>query len=335
MLVGSGHHQYDWIDNWAAMPDGERARAGWSHPGMAVTEAGEILTCHSGDPTILVFDADGNLLRSWDAGVADAHGITLVKDDGQERVWIADNGAKRQPGTGYEYPPGVNTVSGQVVKQTLEGETVMALELPALPAYQGSRCSPTSVAVNEQRHGGNGDVWVADGYGESYVHRYDRHGDYLSSIDGQEGAGRFNCPHGIFIDRRGAEPELYVSDRANGRVQVYDLDGGFKRSFGSDFLTTPSAFAVDGDLLVIAELRARLAVVDAGDNLVTYVGPNEAVCEVDGWPNNKDAQGNVVATRLLEPGKFNSPHGLATDADGNIYVAEWLIGGRLTKLAKV
>ena len=147
-------------------------------------------------------------------------------------------------------------------------------------------------------------------------------------------AGAFNCPHAIFVDRRRPEPELYVADRSNARVQVYDLQGNFKRVFGSDFLTSPSVFVSDGNQMVIGELRARLTVIDSNDNLVCYLGANEAVCDVDGWPNNRNERGEIIATRLLEEGKLNSPHGLAMDDSGNLYVAEWLIGGRMTKLVK-
>ena len=336
MLTGTGNNTYEWTDKWARVPNGEAASAGWAHPGMVVNRDGEIITCHSGSPTILVFNRQGGFQRSWSLDVADAHGITLVEENGTEYLWIADNGSKRRHDFGYDYAPGAAQASGQVLKTTVDGQTVMTLELPDLLAYEGKRCSPTSVAVDEERFGGTGDVWVADGYGESYVHRYNRSGAYVASINGEEGsAGRFDCPHGIFIDRRRGEPELYVADRANGRVQVYSMDGTFKRVFGSDYLTTPSAFATHGDDMIIAELRARLAVVDGDDNLICYLGANEAVCDVDGWPNNKDSGGRVVPPSLLEPGKFNSPHGMAVDADGNIYVAEWLIGGRLTKLAKV
>ena len=87
-----------------------------------------------------------------------------------------------------------------------------------------------------------------------------------------------------------------------------------------------------GDLMVIAELRARLAVTNMNDELLTYVGQNEQVCDVEGWPNNTNDEGQTVATSLLETGKFNSPHGLAVDAKGNLFVAEWLIGGRVIKL---
>ena len=199
--------------------------------------------------------------------------------------------------------------------------------------YQEGNYSPTFVAVNEERHGGNGDVWVTDGYGESHVHRFSKSGEYLGSINGDEGrAGRFNCPHGIFIDRRRGDGELYVADRTNHRVQVYDLEGRFKRAFGSEFLSSPSGFVTHGDLMVVAKLRARLAVLDKDDNLLCYLGDNEQVCSVGGWPNNRNAGGELVPTAHLEPGKFNSPHGMAVDGQGNLYVAEWLIGGRFIKL---
>ena len=74
--------------------------------------------------------------------------------------------------------------------------------------------------------------------------------------------------------------------------------------------------------------------MDINDNLVTHLGSNEPVCEVPGWPNNVDGDGNQVRTKNLETGKFNSPHGLAVDAGGNLYIAEWLIGGRIIKLTK-
>ena len=334
MQIGSGTNTYEWQDSWASISDSESARSGWAHHGVAVTETGQIITYHPGDPTMMLFDRDGSLVRTWPVELSDAHGITLVVEDGQELLWIADNGRKRQPGIGYEYG-GDGGVRGQVLKMDLEGNVLASLQRPDVDAYAEGMYSPTWVAVNEERFGGNGDVWVADGYGQSYVHRYDKSGNYIDSINGDEGdTGRFNCPHAIFIDRRRSTPELYVADRANGRVQVYDLAGKYQRAFGSEFLTTPSGFVAHGDLLIIAELRARLTVCGQNDEFICYLGDNEEVCQVEGWPNNKDASGNVVATSLLQPGKFNSPHGLAIDADGNLYVAEWLIGGRFIRLHK-
>ena len=335
MRIGSGENTYQWDEGWAKLPDTESVRNGWAHHGVAVTESGDVVTFHPGDSTILVLDSTGSVRRTWELPVADAHGITLVKQGGTEYLWIADNGRKRQFQIGYEYPPTSGPYSGQVIKTTLDGEIVATLPKPDLHVYDTGNYSPTFVAVNEERHGGNGDIWVTDGYGESHIHRFSKAGEYLSSINGDEGrAGRFNCPHGIFIDRRKDDGELYIADRTNHRVQVYDLEGRFKRSFGSDFLSSPSGFVTHGDLMVVAELRARLAVLDKDDNLLCYLGDNEQVCAADGWPNNRNTGGELVPSALLEPGKFNSPHGMAVDAQGNLYVAEWLIGGRFIKLEK-
>ena len=87
--------------------------------------------------------------------------------------------------------------------------------------------------------------------------------------------------------------------------------------------------------MIVVELRAMLAVLDPDDKLACYLAENELVCDVDGWPNNRYARGEVVPTGLLQPGKFNSPHGVAVDGARNLYLAEWLIGGRFTKLLKV
>lgn len=332
MRVGSEEHSYNWIDNWAKLPESGSSRKGWAHPGIVVSQSGNVLTCHPGEPEILTFDGDGNLISSWRGDFAEGHGITLVNEGGVEYLWIVDHGGKNHHLHGYQNPPGVGDAPGQVFKTTLDGEVVMRLETPPLPVYNDKRYSPTDIAVNEERFGGNGDIWVADGYGAYHVHRFTKGGEHVSSINGEEGAGAYDCPHGVFIDFRKSEPELYVADRANNRVQVYDTEGGFRRMFGDDFLTLPSCFAAHGDLMIIAELRARLTVVDKNDELLTHIGDNQQVCDVEGWPNNVNESGQSVRTSLLETGKFNSPHGLAADANGNLYVAEWLIGGRVTRL---
>ena len=331
--VGSGEHTYGWIDNWAKIPDTESARTGWAHHGIAVTGVGGVVAYHPGDSTVLVFDEDGKLKNSWDSGVLEGHGMAIAKEGDTEYLWIADNGVKNVKETGYKWLPEGKT--GQVVKMTLDGRRVLKLQPPPIPVYERGQYAPTWVAVNEERHSGNGDVWVADGYGSSYVHRYGKDGGYISSLSGEEGsAGRFTQPHAVFIDRRKADPELYIADRSNKRVQVYDLDGNFKRVFGSDYLTSPSVFVTYGDTMVLGELNARLVVLDIDDRFLCSLGENEAVCEVEGWPNSKNEKGETVPSVLLDAGKFNSPHGMAMDAEGNLYVAEFLIGGRFTKLTK-
>jgi len=342
MIVGSSGHAYEWIENWAKIPETDSTRGGWAHHGVAVTGSGRVVTCQQDVSRIIVLDANGNLVDSWGSGLTEVHSITATSEGDQEYLWLADNGAKAHQRDGYQRvgAPIPDSVSGQAVKMTLEGRMVTQLERPPLPVYQDGGYSPTSIAVNEERYGGNGDVWVADGYGRYYVHRYDKGGRYVGSINGVGGeAGAFDLPHAICLDTRKSPPELYIADERNRRIQVYDLDGNYKRVFGSEYLTKPSGLGVNGDLMMVMELgardlRARLWLLDEDDNQVVLLGDNPKVDDTDAWPNGRNDDGDLVRTAHVEPGRFHSPHMLAADADGNIYVAEYLIGGRIIKLAR-
>jgi hypothetical protein len=321
---------YGWEEPWQDLPHGRDGEVGWAHHGVAVASNGDVVTFHPGSGDVIVVGGDGVVRASWPTGLLDGHGMTLVNEDGVDHLWLADPAVKMRP-----HPDGsVGTELGApaVVKFTLSGERVVELPRPPSDVYESTEYRPTWVAVDERRLGGSGDIWVADGYGAGLVHRFDAAGRHIAAIDGSEGAGRFNCPHALLIDRRRAEPELYVADRGNARIQVYGLDGSFRRVVGEGVLNSPSALAVHGDRLVVGELHARLAVLDGADHLVGYVGDNPEVLSRPGWPNRVDEQGATVRPPL-ESGRFNSPHGLAVDAQGNLIVAEWLIGGRMARLA--
>jgi hypothetical protein len=295
---------------------------------MAFTPDGLIVTCHPGLPLILFFRLDGTLARSFGLDITEVHGIAAHGDS----IWIADNGAKRLPGPGY--PAHTAPDGGQVLELGPEGHVRRRFGVPDHPAYAAGKFSPTSMAVSDE-----GDVWIADGYGQSLVHRY-RGDRLLQTLSGEEGAaGRFKTPHAVWIDRRSGkrEPELYVADRTNARIQVYDLDGRFKRGIGPEAeggtLITPTAFAATGDLLVVAEFRgARITLLDPQDRLVASLGANTDVVQLDGWPNRKDASGEPIRPPDIAPGLFNGPHAVAADPTGAIYAAEWVIGGRYVKL---
>jgi DNA-binding beta-propeller fold protein YncE len=309
MRIGSGEHRYDWVDNWAVIPDSAEGRANGRTHGIVVARDGSVIVFHVGNPAVLVFDAAGTLIDAWGDRFPGAHGLTLVTEGDAEYLWLTDY------------------VTGEVVKTTLTGETVLSLPLPDLDGFDDPKYAPTWVTVFEERSGGNGDIWVADGYGAAYVHRYDRDGRYQTSINGTEGAGRFRHPHGIYMDARRADPELYVADRMNRRIQVFDPDGKFKRLVPDAAGTSACAFIPHADFTLMPEApyRARITVLDPDDRVVCTLGENDAVCARDGFPNDQT---------LARPGRFVAPHSAATDADGNIYVVEWVTGGRITKLAR-
>ena len=274
-----------------------------------MTESGVVIVFNQATPAVVFYDQQGQLFRSWGNRFPGAHGMTLVKEGDTEYLWLVDS------------------VTGEVVKTTLDGRTVQQIEKPQIEIYEkGGKYAPTWVAVNEERFGGNGDIWVTDGYGSNILHRYDKTGRYIDWYGGKNGNPEFKCPHGIWIDQRKAEPELYIADRGNHRVQVYNMDGQLKRIFGDDILTSPCGFNAAGKYLLVPELKARIAILDENDELVCYLGENDGIYDLEGWPNHPKA--------LIHAGLFNSPHGIAADHDGNIYVTEWIIGGRITKLAQ-
>lgn len=319
--------RYRWIEGWASVPDPGAAEMGWAHPGVAVTDEGLIVTCHPSQPLLCLFRPDGTLARSVMLDATEAHGIAVSGSGETQRIWVADSGAKRMPGPGYPAMRGER--GGQVLELDLEGRTLRRFDAPPHDAYGEGAFSPTSVAVD----GRDGTVWIADGYGQSLVHRYDQDGTYRSSLTGEEGAGRFKTPHAVIVDTRRGEPELYVADRANARIQVYDAAGRYRRVFGEDVFVNPTAFALSGELLVVADLRgACVALFDASDRCVALLGDDRASVQKPGWPNRLDGAGEPVRPADLVPGRFNSPHGVGADEAGNLYVAEWLIGGRYTKL---
>lgn len=301
-----GDRDYRWEDWSTLLPDYRRG-SGRTH-GIAVTEDDRVLVFRQADPAVLIFDTAGTLLDAWGDRFLGAHGLTLVQEDGQELLWLTDEH------------------SGEVVKTTLDGETLLNLGRPELAVYDEGAYAPTWVAVFEERFGGDGSVWVADGYGMNLVHHYDRAGKYLGSLDGTEGAGAFDCPHSVWVDTRRGESELYVADRGNRRLQVFHPDGRFKRVAGEGVLDCPCVGVAQGDELIVAELCARLAVLDRDDQLLGYLGRNEAACALDGWPD--------LAQRHLRTDSFNSPHSIAAAADGSLYVVEWIVGGRFIKLAR-
>jgi len=321
MITGKGEFTYEWIENWVKVPQTSSAIENGRTHGIGVLENQDVVVFHQAQDGVLIYSPEGELKSQWGGDqFLGAHGLTVVKDpDGQEYLWLADETARI------------------AVKMTLDGQEVLRLAKPPHPIYEEGLYVPTWVAVNEERYGGNGDVWVTDGYGSHLIHRYDAQGNYITSYDGTEGdAGRFDCPHGIMFDsRKASDPELYIADRSNQRVQVYDAEGKFKRVFGADGKTmdSPCGFVFDEQYCYFPELHGAIAVYDENDKLVTFLGQNKKIHMHGKWPAElmlgyPDERANV------QDGMCNSPHGMAVAGNGDLYYGEWIVGGRVNKLVR-
>ncbi len=326
--------RYAWSGEWLDPADSTLVM---THTALVVTRDGQILTGAAGEPTLVARDRAGITLRRTPVDVAlDLHDLTLVEEGGQELLWVADTATRLYGG---EPSLKIDKIAsrGAVHQIDLEGRLLRTLDPPPLAVYESVDFRPTAVAVDERRFGGSGDIWVADGYGASLVHRFDESGRHLASSSGEEGAGRFNEPHDVLIDRRRATPELYVTDRVNQRIQVFDLDGGYRRTVGEGEIPGPTQMAISDDDLVVTDLLSgRVSVFDGDDrlrgHLFAHPSPPRAWDQTpDGWPNARSGDGLIAAVALV-PGSFHTPHGIAVDDDGLIYVSEFAIGGRIAVL---
>jgi sugar lactone lactonase YvrE len=336
---------YEWSEPWAEWlaERGPEDGREWIHSGLAVSRTGDlVVTGHHGAEAFLLAP-DGTVRHRFPTGLTQAHGITVVVEGDDEVLWVADNGSRRHCGPDGAHRHVDGSTPPRVVKMSLDGEHLLSITAadlgvavppPESTAYRTGSFSPTTVAVDEEALGGSGDVWIADGYGAHCVHRFTRDGTYAATLTGEEGAGRFDIPHAVWVDRRRAEPELYVSDSMNRRIQVYGLDGGFRRVVGGDVGFRPiTGFARDGSHLIVSELLARVTVLDGDDRVVGSLGDDADAPARPGFPNRLDEAGRSVRPHL-RPGLFNSPHGIAADAAGNLYLNEYVVGSRLVKLTK-
>lgn len=307
---------YEWIERWATIPDTEKGRQNGRTHGIVVTRDGRVVVAHQASPAILIYDSNGHLLNSF-GDFPGAHGLTLVDEGGTESLWLTDEHSCR------------------VVKLSLDGKELMSLEKPPHRAYdEGKRYVPTWAAQNPE----NGDIWVGDGYGAYLVHCFDKGGKYKLTLDGTEGVGALREPHGVNLTRGAKCMEVFITDRANHRTVVYDANTGkFLRM--SMVAHSPCCFNFHKNWVIIPELFTGVKIIDRDSlKLLAEFGASDTVkpnpsgawwppvCP-QGWPD-------LNGTDKICSGTFNSPHGAAIAPNGDIYVAEWIVGGRITKLVK-
>lgn len=315
-VLGKGEHQYEAVHDWGELP--RTIQYGNTH-GVCEDSQGNIYvhhTVHAGSEsldTMVVFDHKGKFVRSWGRQFkGGAHGLTIRKEGSEEFLYLSD----------YQH--------GIVTKRTLKGEEVFTLGYPAessayKPNNNGSTVAyrPTNVAIAP-----NGDIYVGDGYGSSFINQYTAKGEFTRTF-GEPGKGddQLDCPHGLWIDMRGETPLLVVTDRGNSRLQRFTLEG---KHVDSIVGTSKMPCYLDerkGDV-VIADLMSKVIVLDRKNNVVASLGEGEY--SKDDW----SAVRNQVPGTFV-PGRFVCPHGACFDHEGNIFVVEWVEAGRVTKLRRV
>ncbi len=273
LVVGTGDYVYDVVRPWGTLP------AGWtfgliSH--VAVDSRDRVYFYQRKDPPILVFNSDGDFLTGWGGGrLRDAHGIFIGPDD---HVYVC------------------NRDEHEVLRLTPEGRIVLTLGERGRPRLQAPFNHPADVAVAS-----NGEIYVADGYGNSSIHRFSPEGRHLGSWGAPgAGPGQFTTPHGIWVD---AALRVLVADRENNRVQLFSPEGDHYGDWAD--LYHPMDIYVDPE----------------GTVYVTDQIPRITMYSPEG--------------RTLARGRpaVNGAHGVWGDSRGNLYLAEMGVH-QVTKLVR-
>jgi hypothetical protein len=307
-VIGSGEFQYEVFHDWGELPS--NIKYGKTH-GVCRDSQGHIYVHHTVHKTsqspdaMVVFDDKGKFVKSWGGEYREgAHGLHLRKEGSTEYLYLCD----------------INRHI--MLKTTLGGEPVFTIGYPNdSPQYNQKKITytPTNVAIAP-----NGDIYVADGYGSSYVNQYNSQGKYIRTFGGLgTEAGQLNNPHGIWMDTRGPEPIVTVADRRNYRLQTFTTEG--KHINFIPGLRYPSHFDGRGEFMLVPELEARVSILNGKNQIVAHFG--------QGPDNFREVR--LLDRSAFVPGQFVAPHSACFDQDGNIFVVEWVEVGRVTKLRKV
>jgi DNA-binding beta-propeller fold protein YncE len=272
---------YQLVENWAQLPPGTK----WeTMTAVDIDSHGIVYVFQRGEPSkVMAFDSKGKLVRSWgDKMFPSAHGLRV---DRQDNVWVTDRGLH------------------QVLKFSPEGKLLLELGKKGVAGDNNSTDAlngPSDVVVAR-----NGDIFVSDGEStNTRVVKYSKDGKFIK-FWGTKGAGpgQLDVPHSIVMDSKG---RLYVADRSNKRVEIFDQDGGY-----------------------VSEMT------NAGMPYGLFMTKDDVLYVVDGSQGNDNL--TIIDTKdqkiLGRVGGLSGPHMLSVDAGGNIYVAE-VRGASIKKFAK-
>lgn len=289
MQYGSGGHSYELVDGWAELPDGESFLDVGS---VCTDEDDRVVVLSRGEHPVMVFDETGDRLSAW----------------GEEHFSDRPHGMGLGPeGDVYCTDDGNHTVR----KFAPDGDLLMTLGTEGEPSDTGYRhVEDLFERIASIRYGGDpfnkptgvtvldsGEIFVADGYGNARVHRFDPEGNHVESWGGPgPHPGEFRLPHSIEHD---AEDRLWVTDRENSRIQVFDTDGEFLTEWID--LIRPTDLAIDGDTVFVAELCNRISEFTIDGELVTR------------WGNEQHPTDDPL---------FLAPHTISVDSKGDLYVGE-------------
>jgi len=303
--------------------------------GVAVNSKGHVFVSTRGNSTgpafaaaaaqLLEFAPDGKFIReighhlyAWSF----AHAVKVDKDD---NIWVTDKGSDMV----IKFNPEGRVLMVLGRKQEASDESTAPLKhpKPPLPPIDGMFRQVTDVAWDAA-----GNSYISDGYINSRIAKVDKDGNWLKSW-GEPGdqPGQLNTPHSIALDAQG---NVYVADRGNRRIQVFDGDGKFLRQITIDVPVDPNAHPAIGN-----KPTATTGTMAPGAPWAICItpGPNQVLYSSDGFPGRiykLSLDGRVLGVfgkSGKQLGQFGWIHEMACPSENELYVAE-ILNWRVQKL---
>jgi hypothetical protein len=306
--------------------------------GVALNSKGHIFVLHRGNSTgpayaaaaaqLLEFDADGNYVREIGHNLYAWSFAHTVKVDANDNVWVTDKGSDMV--VKFDPEGRVDMVFGRKQEAADENTGPLRHPNPPLPAQDGYFRQVTDVAWDAA-----GNAYISDGYINSRVAKVSKDGDWLKSWGERgTGPGQFHTPHSIAVDASGL---VYVADRSNRRVQVFDGEGVFQRQFTVDAPVPPDARPAIGNMPGEADVAAGTMAPGAPWAICFSPPPDQVLYVSDGFPGRiykLTPEGRLLGM-FGRSGKklkqFGFIHEMACPKANVLYVAE-LLNWRVQKL---
>ena len=298
ITVGSGKFVYEEVKGWGKLPKGCDI---YEVADVAVDSRDRLFVFTRGKHPVIVLDREGNYIETWGQGqFVRPHSIFI---DSEDMIYCVDD-------------------KGHAVhKCTPEGQLLMTIETTGHPSNTGYILNredtvlvsgppfnrPTGLATNH-----DGGFYVSDGYGNARIHRFTSEGQFLFSWgEPGNGPGQFRIPHDVCFDKNGL---VYVADRLNHRIQIFNEQGEFITQWSG--LHWPNALCIDSEEVIY--------VVEMGG--VFFDWPILRLNTPPARVTIRNSAGEILAVLgemdPLRSGLWFSPHGIAVDSRGDLYVGE-------------
>jgi hypothetical protein len=303
--MGCGIMTFDTVPGWGLSPEGKSV-IGPTHGSVVIDQAGNIYT--SANMGVFVFSPEGAVIRRF---------------LGDEYSNIHDMKIRQEADGEFIY--GARNANAEGIKFNAEtGAIVLKLPFPTESGLGLKKFSPTAIAVAP-----NGDIFLSDGYASNHIFKFDKTGKYLKHFGTQGNELKeFNTAHGMVLDTRYEPARLLICDRNHkpkGRLVHYSLEGDFIEEVVTG-LGMPTSAAIQGDYVSVPDLHGRVVILDKNNTIMAVLGHNP--------DPSKGGNYNVPQDQWVE-GIFSGTHGSYWDKDGNLYVQDWNVSGRIMKLVRV